>query len=108
MSGGLLLLSTSLLLLAAAVSATDDSKSAASPPKAPAKPIEEILHGTKIIDSYRWLEDGKTPETQKWTKPLANSMNPCSSFVSISKQSPPVLSGMGFRSNCMAGDSLAQ
>src|SRR5882762_9057296 len=66
MSGGLLLLSTSLLLLAAAVSAADDSKSAAAPPKAPAKPIEEILHGTKIIDSYRWLEDGTTPETQKW------------------------------------------
>ena len=67
MSGGFRLLSTSLLLLAAAVYATDDSKSApAAPPKATPKPIEEILHGTKIIDSYRWLEDGNTPETKKW------------------------------------------
>ena len=20
----------------------------------------------KIVDNYRWLEDGETPETQKW------------------------------------------
>ena len=68
MSGGFRLLSpvASLLLLAAAVYAADESKSSAAPPKATPKPIEEILHGTKIIDSYRWLEDGKTPETQKW------------------------------------------
>ena len=68
MSGGLRLLFpfASLLLFATAVYAADDSKSPAAPPKAAAKPIKEILHGTKIIDNYRWLEDGKTPETQKW------------------------------------------
>src|SRR3982074_2658563 len=68
MSGGFRLLCpfASLLLLAAAVYAADESKSSAAPPKATAKPIEEILHGTKIIDSYRWLEDGITPETKKW------------------------------------------
>src|SRR5258708_17049320 len=69
MSGGFRLLCpfASLLLLAAAVYAADDSKSApTAPPKATPKPIEEILHGIKIIDSYRWLEDGTTPETQKW------------------------------------------
>jgi len=26
----------------------------------------EILHGTRIVDNYRWLEDGSTPATQKW------------------------------------------
>src|ERR1700736_1669081 len=72
MSGGLRLLCpfASLLLLAAAVYAADDSKPSppapAAPPKAAIKPIEETLHGTKIVDNYRWLEDGKTPETQKW------------------------------------------
>src|SRR4030088_712910 len=68
MSGGFRLLCpfASLLLLAAAVYAADESKSSAAPPKPTAKPIEEILHGTKIIDSYRWLEDGNTPETKKW------------------------------------------
>jgi prolyl oligopeptidase len=72
MLGGLRLLCpfVSLLLLAAAVYAADDSKPSppapAAPPKAAIKPIEETLHGTKIVDNYRWLEDGKTPETQKW------------------------------------------
>jgi prolyl oligopeptidase len=74
MSGGLRLFCpfASLLLLAAAVYAADDSKSSpsapAAPPKAQIKPIEETLHGTKIVDNYRWLEDGKTPETQKWVE----------------------------------------
>ena len=28
--------------------------------------MAEVLHGTRIIDNYRWLEDGNNPETQKW------------------------------------------
>lgn len=60
------------LLLGVAVYAVDDSqsptKSPASPPVAAVKPLEETLHGTKIIDNYRWLEDGKTPETRKWVE----------------------------------------
>ena len=74
MSGGLRLFCpfASLLLLAAAVYAADDSKASSSapaaPPKAEIKPVEETLHGTKIVDNYRWLEDGKTPETQKWVE----------------------------------------
>ncbi len=28
--------------------------------------MAEILHGTRIIDNYRWLEDGSSPATQKW------------------------------------------
>jgi len=36
------------------------------PPRAEVRPMEEDLHGTKIIDKYRWLEDGNSPETQKW------------------------------------------
>src|SRR5437660_4019590 len=60
------------LLLGAVVYAADDlkssSKSPAGPPVAAVKPLEEVLHGTKIIDNYRWLEDGKTPETQKWVE----------------------------------------
>jgi prolyl oligopeptidase len=75
MPGGLRLFwaFSSLLLLAAAVYAADDSASSTTspstaPPKAAVKPLEETLHGTKIIDNYRWLEDGKTPETQKWVE----------------------------------------
>ena len=60
------------LLLGAVVYAADDlkssSKSPAGPPVAAVKPLAETLHGTKIVDNYRWLEDGKTPETQKWVE----------------------------------------
>ncbi len=62
----------SLLVAAAAVYA-GDSQSAdtpaaapAAPPKAQPKPIADIYHGTKVVDNYRWLEDGNSPETQKW------------------------------------------
>lgn len=36
------------------------------PPTAEVKPVVENIHGTKIVDNYRWLEDANSPETQKW------------------------------------------
>ena len=70
MGGGVRLIGIvfSLMLLAAAVYAGNDAKdsSTASPPKAEKRPLEETLHGVKIVDNYRWLEDGTSPETQKW------------------------------------------
>jgi prolyl oligopeptidase len=36
------------------------------PPLAEKRPLEETFHGVRIVDNYRWLEDGATPETQKW------------------------------------------
>ena len=57
---------------AAAVYAGDSKPSTSSPPAAPPKaeiePVADIYHGTKIIDNYRWLEDGNSPETQKWVE----------------------------------------
>jgi len=48
--------------------ASDDAKAAAplAPPRAEERPLEENFHGTKIVDKYRWLEDGKSADTQKW------------------------------------------
>jgi prolyl oligopeptidase len=72
MDGGLRLMGIviSLMVLAGVVyaAAADDTKAAAPsvPPKAEKRPLEETLQGVKIVDNYRWLEDGKTPETQKW------------------------------------------
>jgi prolyl oligopeptidase len=68
MSAGLRLFSalSSLFLIAAVVYAAEDSQSA--PPTAAEKPIVDMFHGTKILDNYRWLEDGKSPETQKWVE----------------------------------------
>ncbi|MFZ1049868.1 MAG: S9 family peptidase, partial [Candidatus Sulfotelmatobacter sp.] len=59
-----------LSLFVAAAYAADDVKGAAASavPKAEKRPLEETLHGVKIVDNYRWLEDGQSPETQKWVE----------------------------------------
>ena len=36
------------------------------PPKTRTDNVKEILHGTEIIDPYRWLEDQKSPDTRAW------------------------------------------
>ena len=75
MSGGLRLfwLLCALPVLAAAVNAADDSKSAAKAsnpavPIAEKKPIGENFFGKRIVDNYRWLEDSKNQDTQKWVE----------------------------------------
>lgn len=60
-----------LLSVIAAVYAGDDSKSSSTPsipPKAAEKPVIDMYHGTKVLDNYRWLEDGKNPKTEKWVE----------------------------------------
>src|ERR1700733_11445737 len=69
--GRLVLILAGLILFATGVYAADDSKLASSvpaaPPKAEARPLKEtFFETTKIVDSYRWLEDGSSAETQKW------------------------------------------
>jgi prolyl oligopeptidase len=59
---------SSLFLAAAAVYAGDDSKSSSAPPPTEAKPMIDMFHGTKVLDNYRWLENGNSPETQKWVE----------------------------------------
>jgi prolyl oligopeptidase len=83
MSGGLRLMGMAafLFLLAAAVYAgddananhavADDAKSTtlaapSAPPKADKRPLEQTIQGVKIVDNYHWLEDGKSPDTEKW------------------------------------------
>ncbi len=36
------------------------------PPPTEAKPVTDDIHGTMLTDPYRWLEDGKSPETRAW------------------------------------------
>jgi prolyl oligopeptidase len=38
------------------------------PPSTPARPVVEDIHGVRLTDPYRWLEDGKSAEAQAWTK----------------------------------------
>ncbi len=60
------------LVLTAAVWAENASSSATStpsgPPKTKSQPVIDDLHGHKIIDNYRWLEDGSSPETQEYVR----------------------------------------
>jgi prolyl oligopeptidase len=63
----LLLLSSSFSMLAS----DSQSKTAAphtpdAPPIAESKPVADFFHGTRVIDSYRWLEKADSPQTQKW------------------------------------------
>jgi len=50
--------------------AGDDNRSnepsLSSPPLAPQKPVEELLHGHKISDPYRWLENSGSSQTKQW------------------------------------------
>jgi prolyl oligopeptidase len=38
------------------------------PPPTPARPVVDSVHGVKLTDPYRWLEDGSNAEVQAWTK----------------------------------------
>jgi prolyl oligopeptidase len=31
-------------------------------------PVEELIHGTRVVDPCRWLEDRQLPETEEWIR----------------------------------------
>lgn len=71
MSGGVHLCFSilSVFVFTLAVLASDGSmktSSTSGPPVAAQKPVEDLINGHKITDPYRWLEDGSSPETQRW------------------------------------------
>src|SRR5580658_608570 len=56
----------SFILVAVFAGADGQTAAPSGPPKAEIRPFSEAMHGTKISDPYRWLEDGASAETQKW------------------------------------------
>ena len=65
-------LGASLLLLATALAQNHNDSSTSStmnipkPPATKQQPVTDDYFGHKIVDPYRWLEDGSSPETQQW------------------------------------------
>jgi prolyl oligopeptidase len=102
MAGGrvLVLLSLSSLIVAG-------DKVPDAPPRAEVKPIVDMFHGTKVLDNYRWLEDGNSPATQKWvgdemayTRALLDPLpgreaihRRLTELLSIGSITPPVIAG---------------
>jgi prolyl oligopeptidase len=68
MDVGRLVRDLGLLFVVGVIAAVGDGQVAASasPPKAEARALSEEWHGTKVVDNYRWLEDGSSPDTRKW------------------------------------------
>src|SRR5947209_3713586 len=40
----------------------------AAPPVTKKVPVTDTYHGEKVIDDYRWLEDGKNKDVQEWSE----------------------------------------
>ena len=58
-----------LLLASIALSAqTPVSTAPLAPPVTPKREVTDDYFGTKIVDSYRWLEDLKSTEVSAWMK----------------------------------------
>src|SRR6201993_4139828 len=64
----LLSLSLSLALNATLSGQTLVSSTAPKPPATPTHEVTDEYFGTRIVDSYRWLEDLKSPEVSAWMK----------------------------------------
>ena len=58
----------SLFLLGLGGGGGEIESASSVPPAAAVKPMADMFHGTKVVDNYRWLENGNSPETQKWVE----------------------------------------
>ena len=118
-----LLVLSSFIVLATALPAADSSgnstkasmntadsattKPPEAPPVAEPKPVVDIYHGTKVVDNYRWLENGASSETEKWvaeemsyTRSILDPLpgrdaihKRLTDLLSIGNITPPVLAG---------------
>jgi len=78
-----------------------------APPVAEPKPVADIFHGTRVIDSYRWLEKSDSPATEKWVSeqnaytralldplPMRSAVQKrLTDLLSIGTVTPPIVGG---------------
>ena len=71
------------------------------------KPVADIFHGTRVIDSYRWLEKTDSPATEKWVSeenaytralldplPMRSAIQKrLTDLLSIGTVTPPIIAG---------------
>jgi len=57
-----------MVLTKSAVAGPGPAAESATCPATKIVPVEELLHGTAVVDPYRWLENAGDPEVQKWTE----------------------------------------
>ncbi len=56
------------IVFCSSVAVMASSLAAATPPPAtPRRPVVDTYHGTKVVDPYRWLEDGRNAEVRRWS-----------------------------------------
>ena len=58
------------------------------PPPTEAKPVTDAVAGQSISDPYRWLEDGKSPETRAW---IHSQMQYTEDYLSKVKGRPEIV-----------------
>jgi prolyl oligopeptidase len=105
--GGRLLLFSFFSLLLAGADSKPSSRVPDSPPVATPRPLADYFHGTRVIDSYRWLEKADSPDVQQWvseendyTRALLDPLpgraaiqKRLTELLSIGNVSAPVLAG---------------
>jgi len=69
MTGGFRLLAFFMMLTGVAVLVwAADSTVSSGPPKAKVAPVEDTVQGHKIVDRYRYLENGDDPDTKQYVE----------------------------------------
>ncbi|HVE48724.1 MAG TPA: prolyl oligopeptidase family serine peptidase [Casimicrobiaceae bacterium] len=63
-----MLLRSSIVVALLLGSATSGFAAEFVPPPTPSRPVVETLHGVTLTDRYRWLENAKDPEVERWTR----------------------------------------
>src|SRR5438128_10208361 len=50
------------------LAASNPTSKMTAPPKAKIETVVDDYHGHKVADPYRWLENGKSPDTQRFVE----------------------------------------
>ena len=55
------------LLLASAAAGLGGPRPSGGPPPTAKVPVTDVYHGVKVVDDYRWLENGDDPKVKQWS-----------------------------------------